>query len=59
MSASKESMLYVRIPTSTHRKARVRSIIDAVTLSQLVEDALEQYLTGKATVESRSKPEEP
>ena len=54
-----ESMLYVKIKTTTHRKARVRAILDAVTLSQLVEAALEKYLSGKATTESSPTPEVP
>jgi hypothetical protein len=59
MPKTSESMLYVKIPTSTHRKARVRAIIDAVTLSQLVEAALEKYLTSKGTTETTPTTEAP
>jgi hypothetical protein len=59
MPKTSESMLYVKIKTSTHRKARVRSIVDGITLCQLVEDALELYLSSKVTVESTPRMEAP
>ena len=46
MPKPSESMLYVKIPTSTHRKARVRAIVEGVTLCKLVENALEKYLSS-------------
>jgi len=49
-----ESMLYVKIRTNVHRKARVRAILNGVTLCKLVEDALEKYLSGNPATETET-----
>lgn len=56
MPIAKESMLYVRIAASTHRKARVRAIVEGITLSKLVEDALEKYLPSANTTPETETP---
>ena len=49
-----ESMLYVKIRTKVHRKARVRAILDGVTLCKLVEVALEKYLSVNPVPETEA-----
>jgi len=47
-------MLYVKIRTKVHRKARVRAILDGVTLCKLVEVALEKYLSVNPVPETEA-----
>lgn len=51
MPKTSESMLYVKIKTSTHRKARIRALVEGFTLCKLVEDALEKYMSGNPAPE--------
>ena len=44
MIATNKSTIYVRIPSTLHRRARMRALGDGVTLATLIESALVKYL---------------
>lgn len=39
-----KSTIYVRIPSTLHRRARIRALNDGITLAKLIEVTLESYL---------------
>jgi predicted HicB family RNase H-like nuclease len=54
MSKDTKSVLYVRIISETHRRARVRALTDGLTLAAVVEAALAQYLATETREEVQS-----
>ena len=39
-----KATIYVRIPSQLHRRARVQALNEGITMAQLIEAALVQYL---------------
>jgi hypothetical protein len=50
MIATNKSIIYVRIPSTLHRRARIRALNDGITLAKLIELALESYLVDSSPI---------